>query len=175
MLRCARVFNSVNALHVLLHACALIRWTRFMLRCACVCLNSGEHTSCYVARVCCTSVTKLHVTCALLSFFGDQTSRYIARFCLSSVAKKLDVAVAPFFWSPVNTLHVTLRASAALQWTRFMLGCARCVFYFGEHASRFAAARVCCTSVTKLHIALRTSVVLRWTHFMLRCALLLVL
>ena len=157
MLRCARVFNSVNVLHVLLRACALSRWTHFMSRCARM-LHFGNQFHITLRASVFLRWPNFTLRCSLLSFFRDyKTWCYVARFC----------------WSPLNTLHVTLRAFAVLQWTRFMLRLRACVFYFGERASRFAA-RVCCTSVTKLHVALHTSAVLRWTHFMLRCALLLV-
>ena len=144
----------------------LIRWTSFMLCCAHV-LQFGEHTLCYVACFCCTSVNTLHVTlhtyvvlrwpnstlrCVLLLFFGKHTSCYAARFC----------------W---------------LLWTHFMLRCA-CVLYFGEHTS-CNVVRVCFNSLNTLHVlccallrtsvnalrfSLRAYVVLRWTHFMLHCA-----
>ena len=120
--------TSVNTLHVTLHACVLIRWTRFLLRCARLFFNSVntlhvtlfgehrvntlqlrcalllhfcEHTSCYVARVCLNLVNTLRMRCTLLLYFGDHPSCYAAR-------------------------------------ARFMLRCAH-VFSFGERASCYAA------------------------------------
>ena len=49
-----------NTLHVMLHTSVVLRWTHFMLCCTLL-LHIGEHTSCYVARFCCTSVIRLHV------------------------------------------------------------------------------------------------------------------
>ena len=58
-----------------------------MLRCTRV-LYFGEHTSCYVARVCFNSVNALHVT-------------------LRDAAR--------LFFNSVNAFHFTLRASVALR------------------------------------------------------------
>ena len=114
--------SSVNTLHVTLHVSVALRWTHFMLRCTLL-LYFGEHTSCYVAHFCCTSVVKLHVTlhtsvvlgrahvmlrCTLLLCFNEHTSCYVANFCCTRV----------------NTLHVTLHTSV-LRWTHFILRCTR--------------------------------------------------
>ena len=58
-----------------------------MLRCALL-LYLGEHTSCYVANFCCTSVNTLHVTLRA----SGVPSCYVAHFCCTRV----------------NTLYVTL-------------------------------------------------------------------
>ena len=92
-------FSWVTTLHVMLHISVVHRWTHFMLHCIFP-LYFGEHTSCYVAHFCCTSVTKLHVTlytsvvllwpnfmlhCTLLLYFSEHTACYIAHFCCTSV------------------------------------------------------------------------------------------
>ena len=137
-----------------------------MLRCARVCLTL-VHTLHVRLRACVVlRWPNFTLRCALLSFFGDQTSRYAARFCLSS-AYKTSCCLARFCWSPVNTLHAALRASAVLRWKRFMFCFARAL-YFSDQTSR-CVAHFCCTSVNTLHVTLRASAVLQWTLFMLRC------
>ena len=98
-------FSWVTTLHVMLHISVVHRWTHFMLHCTFP-LYFGEHTSCYLAHFCCTSVTKLHVTL------------YI-HFCCTSVTK----------------LHVTLHTSVVLQWTHCMLYCTL-LLYFSEHTNK---------------------------------------
>ena len=49
--------SSVNTLDVTLHTSVVHRWTHFMLRCTLL-LYFGDQTSCYVAHLRCTSVTK---------------------------------------------------------------------------------------------------------------------
>ena len=163
MLRCARVcFSSVNTLHVSLRECAVLQWPNFTLRCTLL-LYFGEHTSCYAARFCCTSVNMLR--CARMLYFRERASCYAARVCFNSVNA---LHAARVRLNSVNALYATLRACFVIPWAHFMLRCTL-LPYFGEHAPCYVA-HVCCTSVNTLHVTLRTSVVLRWARFMLRCA-----
>ena len=69
-----------NTLHVMLHTSVVLRWTHFMLCCTLL-LHIGEHTSCYVAHFCCTSVNACeHTTCyvaTLLLYFGEHILCYV--------------------------------------------------------------------------------------------------
>ena len=107
--------SSVNTLHVTLHVSVALRWTHFMLRCTLL-LYFGEHTSCYVAHFCCTSVVNLHVTlhtsvvlgrahvmlrCTLLLCFSKHTSCYVY------FGKHPSCYVVHFCCTSVKTLHAT--------------------------------------------------------------------
>ena len=101
--------------YVTLRTSFILGWTDFMLHCARLLfwvhcarlLFLGEHTSCHVAHVFCTSVNTLHVTlrtsfvlgwthfmsrCTRLLYLGEHTSCYVAHVWCT--------------W--VNTLHVAL-------------------------------------------------------------------
>ena len=103
--------KMVNTLHVTLRTSVELRWTHFIFRCARM-LYSGEHTSCYIARVCLNLVTTLHDLHVALHTSAARAHFMLrcARVCFNSVndGECTSCYAARFWCTSVNALHVTL-------------------------------------------------------------------
>ena len=101
--------NSVNTLHVTLCTSFELRWTHFIFRCARM-LHFGEHMHVTLRAYVLTWWTHFMLRCTLL--LRGRASCCAARMCFNSVndGERTSCYAARFWCTSVNALHVTLRA-----------------------------------------------------------------